>query len=85
MKGKPVLPPGLFDKSELYSKRSWKRVRYMCDLWKIWTNEYLPLLQDRQKWNRKGETLFSFIAKCVCTHKGLVLVLGASSTEWTNI
>ncbi len=27
----------------------------------------------------------SFIAKCVCTHKEFVLVLGASSTESTNI
>ncbi len=27
----------------------------------------------------------SFIAKCVCTHKEFVLVLGASSTESTNL
>ncbi len=54
MKGKPVLAPGLFDKSELYSKRRWKQVQYMCDFfWKRWTNEYLPLLQDRQKWNKE--------------------------------
>lgn len=54
MKGKPVLPPGLFDQSELYSKRRWKQVQYMCDLfWKRWTSEYLPLLQKRQKWNKE--------------------------------
>lgn len=54
MKGKPVLPPGLFDKSELYSKRRWKQVQYICDLfWRRWTSEYLPLLQERQKWNRE--------------------------------
>ncbi len=27
----------------------------------------------------------SFIVKCVCTHKEFVFVLGASSTESTNI
>jgi len=54
MKGKPVLPPGLFDQSELYSRRRWKQVQYMCDLfWRRWTNEYLPLLQERQKWNKE--------------------------------
>lgn len=54
MKGKPVLPPGLFGQSELYSKRRWKQVQYMCDLfWRRWTNEYLPLLQERQKWNKE--------------------------------
>lgn len=41
MKGKPVLPPGLFDQSELYSKRRWKQVQYMCNLfWRRWTSEY---------------------------------------------
>lgn len=54
MKGKPVLPPGLFDQSELYSKRRWKQVQYMCDLfWRRWTSKYLPLLQERQKWNKE--------------------------------
>ncbi|XP_057209123.1 uncharacterized protein LOC130565962 [Triplophysa rosa] len=32
MRSKPVLSPGLFDKSELYSSRRWKQVQYMCDL-----------------------------------------------------
>ncbi len=34
---------------------------------------------------RKSFIRKSFIAKCVCTHKEFVLVLGASSTESTNM
>ncbi len=31
MKGKPALPPGLFEKTDLYMKR-WKQVQYLADL-----------------------------------------------------
>ncbi|KAJ8364798.1 hypothetical protein SKAU_G00136290 [Synaphobranchus kaupii] len=52
MKGMPSLPPGLFEKSDSYSRRRWKQVQYISDLfWKRWTREYLPLMQERQKWN----------------------------------
>lgn len=35
LKGQPVLPPGLFQKSDLYTKRRWKRVQYLADIfWK---------------------------------------------------
>lgn len=51
LKGQPVLPPGLFDRADLYGKRRWKQVQYLSDIfWKRWTKEYLPLLQERQKW-----------------------------------
>ena len=54
MKGKPALPPGLFDKNDLYAKRRWKQIQYISDLfWKRWIREYLPLLQERQKWIKK--------------------------------
>lgn len=52
LKTKPSLPPGLFDKDDLYSRRKWKQVQYVSDLfWKRWCREYLPQLQQRQKWN----------------------------------
>lgn len=52
LKTKPSLPPGLFDKDNLYSRRKWKQVQYVSDLfWKRWCREYLPQLQQRQKWN----------------------------------
>ncbi|XP_060605456.1 uncharacterized protein LOC132757974 [Ruditapes philippinarum] len=51
MKRKPNLPPGIFVKTDSYTRRRWKQVQYMADLfWRRWTREYLPLLQERQKW-----------------------------------
>ncbi len=53
LKSKPHLPPGLFCKDDLYVKRRWRQVQFLSDLfWKRWVREYLPLLQERQKWMR---------------------------------
>ncbi|KAJ8418739.1 hypothetical protein AAFF_G00002380 [Aldrovandia affinis] len=36
----------------MYTKKRWKQVQYLSDLfWTRWTREYLPLLQERQKWS----------------------------------
>ncbi|XP_055018962.1 uncharacterized protein LOC129411624 [Boleophthalmus pectinirostris] len=52
LKSQPSLPPGLFEKADVYARRRWKQVQYMSDLfWKRWLREYLPSLQERQKWN----------------------------------
>lgn len=53
LKTKPILPPGLFVKEDLYQRRRWRQVQYMADLfWKRWTQEYLPLIQERQRWSK---------------------------------
>jgi len=53
LKGKPVLAPGIFQANDLYIRRRWRQVQYLSDLfWKRWIREYLPLLQERQKWAR---------------------------------
>lgn len=58
LKGQPGLPPGLFQKEDLYSKRRWRQVQYLSDIfWKRWTKEYLPLLQERQKWTQTQRNL----------------------------
>ena len=45
------LPPGVFAKNDLYCRRRWKQVQYLADVfWKRWLSEYLPTLQERQKW-----------------------------------
>lgn len=51
LKTSPSLPPGEFQKDDLYTRRRWKQVQYMSDLfWKRWVQEYLTQLQERQKW-----------------------------------
>lgn len=51
LKSKPSLPPGLFHREDSYARRRWKQVQYISDLfWKRWIKEYLPQLQERQKW-----------------------------------
>ena len=52
MKLHPSLPPGLFSKEDIYSKRRWRQIQYLSNLfWKRWLREYVPLLQERQKWH----------------------------------
>ncbi|XP_041453667.1 uncharacterized protein LOC121406862 [Lytechinus variegatus] len=52
------LPPGVFDQSDLYSRRRWRQVQYLADVfWRRWTKEYLPTLQHRQKWVKERRNL----------------------------
>ena len=47
-----VLPPGLFQRKDNYSRRRWRQIQYLADqFWKRWSREYIPLLQKRRKWN----------------------------------
>ncbi len=58
MKKQPVMPPGVFVKEDCYSRRRWRQIQYMADLfWSRWTKEYLPLLQERQKWQKLKRNL----------------------------
>ena len=51
LKGKPSLPPTLTEETDLYSRKRWRQVQYLSDLfWKRWTSEYVKQLQERQKW-----------------------------------
>ncbi|KAA0202578.1 hypothetical protein HAZT_HAZT012205, partial [Hyalella azteca] len=45
------LPPGIFKPSDNYATRRWRQIQYLADLfWTRWKTEYLPSLQQRQKW-----------------------------------
>lgn len=46
-----TFPPGLFNPRDCYSKRKWRQVQYLVNLfWSRWRREYLVLLQSRIKW-----------------------------------
>ena len=52
------LPPGIFDKEDMYCRRQWRQAQYLSNLfWKRWIKEYLPTLQERKKWNEPKENL----------------------------
>lgn len=39
----PSLPPGQFQKEDIYARCRWRQVQYSSDLfWKQWIKEYLP-------------------------------------------
>lgn len=58
LKKMSLLPPGVFSQEDCYSRRRWKQAQYLGDLfWKRWVKEYLPNLQERQKWNRIKQNL----------------------------
>ena len=45
------LPCGVFDKNDNCARRRWRQIQYLSDIfWKRWIKEYLPLMQERQKW-----------------------------------
>ena len=49
----PSLPPGIFVRENLYSRRCWRQVQYLSDVfWRRWTKEYVPGLQGRQRWTK---------------------------------
>ncbi|KAK0146726.1 hypothetical protein N1851_013933 [Merluccius polli] len=52
LKTKPSLPPGQLQKEDIYARCRWRQVQYISNLfWKRWIAEYLPQLQERQKWS----------------------------------
>lgn len=59
MKTSIVLPPpGKFQHNDVYMRRRWRRVQYLCNLfWSRWKREYLPTLQERTKWNKVKRNL----------------------------
>ncbi|KAL0153188.1 hypothetical protein M9458_051515 [Cirrhinus mrigala] len=58
LKTHATLPPGTFKKEDFYARRRWKQAQYLADLfWTRWTAEYLPQVQERQKWSKTHRNL----------------------------
>ena len=65
------LPPGLFVEGDVHSRREWRRVQYLADVFRRrWVREYLPSLQLRQKWQRSS---------CNLKQDDIVLVMDANT------
>ena len=48
----------VFQREDLYSKRRWRRVQHLADVfWNRWKKEYLLTLQQRQKWTKPCRNL----------------------------
>ena len=53
-----VIPPGMFTEEDLHSRKQWRRAQFLANcFWTRWMNEYLPMLQERQKWIRERRNL----------------------------
>ncbi|XP_006818607.1 uncharacterized protein LOC102806053 [Saccoglossus kowalevskii] len=52
------MSPGVFNETDNYGQRRWKQVQYLANIfWRRWTREYLPMLQERQKWMKPQRNL----------------------------
>ena len=48
-----VPPPGNFQQADLYSRKRWRRVQYLANMfWTRWEREFLVTLQSRNKWTK---------------------------------
>ena len=51
LKSDAPIPPGTFQREDLFSRLRWRQVQYLADVFrKRWSREYPPLLQIHQKW-----------------------------------
>ena len=61
------LPPGIFRKEDNYSRKRWRQVQHLANIfWKRWSREYLSLQQQRQKWThpRKNFAVGDIVLIC---------------------
>ncbi|XP_067947248.1 uncharacterized protein [Watersipora subatra] len=59
MKGQSIpSPPGVFEGSEIYGRKMWRRVQQFGEeFWKLWKTQYLTNITRRQRWETKKENL----------------------------
>lgn len=65
LKIQPLLPPGLFQKEDLYIHRRWRQVQYMSDLfWKRWIKESYLNYNNGKKGCQSKEIFKRTIMQC---------------------
>ncbi|XP_041455129.1 uncharacterized protein LOC121407938 [Lytechinus variegatus] len=58
MKQVTAPPPGRFTGTDVYARKRWRQMQHLSDLfWKRWLREYLPALQQRQRWQQPERNL----------------------------
>lgn len=63
-----AIPPVVFSEVDNYTCHRWHQVQYLSNiLWLCWMREYLPSLQQCQKWNKP---------RCNLTVNDILLLLG---------
>ena len=54
LRNNSCVPPGLFSNTDNYTHRWWRQAQYVANVfWRRWLREYIPALQERQKWLRQ--------------------------------
>ena len=52
------LPPEMVDDSDKFSRKRWRQAQLLANhYWKRWLREYIPSLQERQKWHKTRRNL----------------------------
>ena len=52
------LPPEMVDDSDKFSRKRWRQAQLLANhCWKRWLREYIPSLQERQKWHKTQRNL----------------------------
>ena len=56
------LPPEMVDESDRFSLKRWRQAQLLSNhCWKHWLKEYIPSLQERQKWHKTKRSLSSLL------------------------
>ncbi|KAK3726800.1 hypothetical protein QZH41_007204 [Actinostola sp. cb2023] len=52
------IPPGVVDEKDKFSRKCWRQAQLLSNhYWNRWLKEYVPSLQERQKWHQKQRNL----------------------------
>ena len=69
LKSSSLLTLGVFDSHDTYTRKQWHQVQYLANVfWSRWIREYLPQLQQPQKWYHTQTNLSITDMVIVCNY-----------------